>query len=274
MNLKDTLSAINNVPVAVKRIDNTNDSFYIKAFIITIINDSASMIGARKCVQSITDTGSKIIPSIFPASTPITMRNDLIYVYDPELARDLQYTYPIEDKHNKTDIKSGMFLKAYKAADYKKIMACTISHLRLWKLCADLKEPIMILEHDALLDKHFKYRYLEDGGFTGGAIGLNHPIGATRKAKVFHDKAIANGIPGCYECPAVDDLGAINVPQGLAGNSAYIIKPWAATMLIDKVKEIGLWPNDAVMCKQFFPWLQITLPFYTKLQGISSSTTL
>jgi hypothetical protein len=70
MNLKDTLSAINNVPtVAVKKIDNTNDSFYIKAFIITLINDSASMIGARKCVRSITDTGSKIIPSIFPAST-------------------------------------------------------------------------------------------------------------------------------------------------------------------------------------------------------------
>ena len=50
--------------------------------------------------------------------------------------------------------------------------------------------------------------------------------------------------------------------------------PEAARQLLNKTVEIGMWPNDALMCKQFFPWLQIVTPYYTTIQkGLTSTTT-
>lgn len=109
------------------------------------------------------------------------------------------------------------------------------------------------------------------GEFTGGILGLNSPIGATRKASVFHKELFSNF--GIHRVPSVDKIGDDPLPQGLAGNSAYIIKPWAAKKLLDKVREIGMWPNDALMCKQFFPWMQVCWPYYTVVQGTQSTTT-
>ena len=64
------------------------------------------------------------------------------------------------------------------------------------------------------------------------------------------------------------------IPQGLAGNSAYIIKPWAAKKVIQEVKEIGAWPNDALLCYQNFSFLAVTKKYYTRVQGLPSTTTL
>ena len=76
---------------------------------------------------------------------------------------------------------------------------------------------------------------------------------------------------GVQEAPYVAPKDAC--PQGLAGNSAYLIKPFAAQELLDKFKEVGGWPNDEVMCSQFFPWLRVINPPYTALQLLGSTTT-
>ena len=100
-------------------------------------------------------------------------------------------------------------------------------------------------------------------------LGLNNPIGATRRAHLFDGQV--RKIQGLQGVPSVDDW---DVPQGLAGNSAYMISPKAAKKLLNKVKEIGMWPNDALMCKQMFPWLQVVYPYYTTIQrGLKSTTT-
>jgi len=70
----------------------------------------------------------------------------------------------------------------------------------------------------------------------------------------------------------VPDIDEFNVPQGLAGNSAYIIKPAGANNLLNAVKEHGLWPNDAIMCKQLIPRLGVTKEYYTRVQGLPSTT--
>ena len=115
-----------------------------------------------------------------------------------------------------------------------------------------------------------------------GICGLNEPFYATRRPYVFNQNIINNlhennenakHYHGLRECPSVDSIGEPPAPQGLAGNSSYVIKPWAAQLLIDKVKEIGIWPNDALICKQLFPFLQVTWPYYTRVQRLSSSTT-
>ena len=62
------------------------------------------------------------------------------------------------------------------------------------------------------------------------------------------------------------------MPQGLAGNSAYIIKPAGAKSILDAAREHGLWPNDALMCKQIISNLGVTKTYYTRVQGLPSTT--
>ena len=44
--------------------------------------------------------------------------------------------------------------------------------------------------------------------------------------------------------------------------------------MIQLVKEYGLWPNDAIMCRQLVPKLNVTTEFYTRCQNLKSTTTL
>ena len=71
--------------------------------------------------------------------------------------------------------------------------------------------------------------------------------------------------------PTIDDL---TIPQGLPGNSAYIIKPSGAKKMLDLVKEFGAWPNDALMCKQLIQSIASSKIYYTKVQGTPSTTSL
>ena len=156
--------------------------------------------------------------------------------------------------------RTNLILKAYKTYDMTKRIAAAGSHYNLWKKCVELNQPIMILEHDAFFIKKFK-----PFDFEGGAISINDPDHATFNSKLY------NSIEeiGEQEVPWVTDK---NVPQGLPGHSAYIIKPWAAKEIIALQDDIGWWPNDAIMCKQLCPWLRVHKPYYTKVQGIKSTT--
>ena len=113
----------------------------------------------------------------------------------------------------------------------------------------------------------FTQKYI-DFEWEGGILGLNDPRGATRNSHIFHYKASAK--PGIIDCPYVDEEP---VPQGLAGNSAYIIRPFAAKFLISKLEEYGAWPNDALMCNQICPWLKVVYPYFSTVQGNISTTT-
>ena len=93
---------------------------------------------------------------------------------------------------------------------------------------------------------------------------------ATRKSKIYHDK-IQEKIDFFQPVPRIDEY---NIPQGLAGNSAYVIKPEGAQLMIDLTQEYGMWPNDALMCYQLVPKLGGTRNFYTRIQGLRSTTTL
>ena len=104
--------------------------------------------------------------------------------------------------------------------------------------------------------------------FEGGCLGLNDPAKATPKAELFHD-TLKNLGEGVHDAPWVMKK---EIPQGMAGNSTFIIKPWAAKEIIKAQDEIGWWPNDAIMCKQLCPWIRCYKPYLTKCQGIKSTT--
>lgn len=179
----------------------------------------------------------------------------------------LVWNYPLEGKIS--DIKSGLIKSAYQTADLRKRMSCFLSHWYLWQKCKTLDETILILEHDS----RFIKKLPADSTFAKAnydIIGINDPSMATRKSKMYHDKILERS-EFFQPVPRIDEF---NIPQGLAGNSAYVIKPAGAKLMIELTQEYGMWPNDALMCYQLVPKLGVTRNFYTRIQGLRSTTTL
>lgn len=273
------------------------DKFVMKAFIISMVNNHQSSVSTRKLLKTIEITKSRLQPFIMPATVPETIDFDISMYFPREYGdklyknKKLNYTWPKTPVEDKLDISTGIYKRAYAAADWRKVAACSISHMRLWQHCIDIDEPILILEHDAYFVGQFKYKNIalsgkirrdgetepeSKGEWSGGVCGINSPFGTTRKAPIFHTKlqqAVSGKGQGIATVPYVDDPNDLPLPSGLPGNSAYIIKPWAAKKLLEKTLEVGIWPNDALMCRQFFPWLQHSTAYYTKVQNTPSTTT-
>jgi len=147
-------------------------------------------------------------------------------------------------------------------------IGCSMSHFLLWGMCVALDETFLILEHDAEF-----IRPLPNIDFDG-ICQINDPTGATPKGAYWAEKMIERGKQhaGVHVWPKTK-MFANDKPDGLAGNSAYLIKPWAAKELVTKCDQLGLWPNDAVMCRQLFPYLQELYPFVTEVKQEQSTTT-
>ena len=238
----------------------------MNAFIIATETDTANL----QCGNLSSSIDQYDIPldiKIVEATTPETLTS---HAAASNRLSSFKWNWPLSPQQSGLDMASGLYKNAYAAQDQQKVIACAISHALLWEKCVEMDEAIMILESDAVFTRHFDYNDVKDSKW--GALGLNDPRGTTRKASVFHSIATANRKPGVYSVPRVDEIGSVPQPQGLAGNSAYLIRPHAAAQLLDAIDTYGLWPNDALMCQEMFSWLRITLPFYTRVQGGASST--
>ena len=230
----------------------------MKAYIIGDRDNPVSVKGMNGCASSMAQLKQDFTISLVQQTSPKTLDNDL----NP--FPGLKWNFPI-NAESWVD-KSGMVLQGYRTNNVDKVFACLISHARLWLRCIKLNEPIMILEHDAVFTRKFD----PDFEWEGGVLGLNDPRGATFNSPQYHVHVASKG-HGVHKAPYVADISR---PQGLPGNSAYIIKPFAAKQLLEKLKETGGWPNDALMCNQHFDWIKVLYPYATRLQGVRSTTTL
>tara|TARA_X000001316_G_C922013_1_gene36746 strand:- start:2713 stop:3408 length:696 start_codon:yes stop_codon:yes gene_type:complete len=177
----------------------------------------------------------------------------------------LKWNYPWEGET--TDLTTGLVKRSYPTTYKERRMACFASHYLLWYKSFREDVPILVLEHDAVFVHKLDPDPLIDSKYD--VIGINNPLMATRRAKKFFDTVKGKK----EEIQPIPDIDDFNVPQGLAGNSAYIIKPKGAEELIMAVEKYGAWPNDAIMCKQLIPNMGVTRRFYTKVQGLPSTTT-
>jgi len=239
----------------------------INAYIIRIDGNSVNFDSSNKLIQSIKDTNSDITPHILEATTPETISTHLRAEFSYYNPKEYFWGYPRSPEQNKLCIKSGLFLSCYAAKNQSVVEACSISHMRAWDKCVELDEPIIVFESDALLTREFK----ESDVSSTMLCGLNDPRGATRRAQVFHDKC--SGSVGTARVPLVNYPNEFPFPQGIAGNSAYYITPSAARKLLDNINYYGMYPNDAYMCSELFPWIRIVYPYITKVQGTVSTTT-
>lgn len=249
----------------------------IRGYIITLINDHDSTIAARKCVQSISASKSSIDPFIYPAVNPKNLDVIMEGYFGKSVLSNARYTYPKTESENRFDIKTGLQLNAYKTAVIEKRISCFMSHYVLWNECVALDEPIIIMEHDSLFVNTLKWDAIKN--FNGNILGLNDPRGATRKS-IEYDKIIKDQWEArknkqgnavlVFDAPWIDKQ---MIPQGIAGNSAYVIRPAGAEKLITLTAEHGIWPNDAIMCKQLMPGeLKQIYPYMTRVQRGKSTT--
>lgn len=229
----------------------------IEARIITIKDNKISEKGAEICIHSSKTFENDFRIDKFDAVTPDEVGVNLIDYM-------IEWNYPWEGEV--FDIATGLKKSAYRTANPPARIACALSHYKLWRQVAGAAKPFLILEHDAVFTNQLDETVLTTNH---QIIGINNPLYATRKAREFAQIAKqANG--HIVPVPTID---SVNIPQGLAGNSAYIIKPDGAKQMLKLVKQYGLWPNDALMCKQLVKGMGVTRKFYTRVQGLPSTTT-
>jgi len=224
----------------------------MKACIITLTDSEQSMASVDRLITSHVTVGNRFHCTEFAASTPATVDREMDL-------HGLVWTYPWEG----TSEAAGMTLHRYVTRNRKARMACFMSHYRLWLMAR--KEPILILEDDALFTRRFDPTPLLESDF--GIIGINDPRGATRLDDVFHACVQAKA-QEIQPVPWIDDP---HIPQGLAGASAYLMKPAGAKLAIDAAREYGAWPNDALLCKQLVPGLGVTRTYFTTIQNTPST---
>lgn len=232
----------------------------MKAFVITIKNNKYSEKVADRCIKSAYDFGLRVEKFYG------TNKSEAWSVMKD---RGLEWTWANMNTEVVYCQKTGLKMHPYRCDSLDPVIGCTMSHYSLWTRCVELNEPIVILEHDAVFINTFPH----DIEFYG-ICGLNDPRGATRKADLWYQQSIQRKGIGVFPKPLVNTEEDKDTPDGLAGNSALIIKPWAAKKVIDKVHEVGVWPNDATICQQLFPWLEEYYPFITTAkQSLSTTTT-
>ena len=231
--------------------------------VITMTSNEVSLGAFTKLQDSSYRVGNDFRPEIFEATIAENAEDHMSKLL-------LEWNYPWEGVV--TDLKTGLKKSAYPTQNRLNRIACAISHYRLWAVCVKTDKPMLIMEHDAIFIQKFRYdNLLEDKHYN--IIGINNPIGNTRKSHEFHkilQQSVDREHTGIVPVPTIDNF---DIPQGLAGNSAYIIKPKGARMCIKAASEHGLWPNDALMCKQLIPHMGVTKAYYTNTQRVVSTTT-
>ena len=230
----------------------------IDCYVICIMNNPLSEESAARLAESMPRYANL---HSFDAVTPER-------VFARAKRYNLVWNYPWSG--TEMDIKSGLLKSAYPTAVKEKRIGCFLSHYFLWQKGFDDDKPIIIHEHDAVykshdplpIDKFKKSKY--------DIIGLNDPFGATRRSSEY-DRVVQESPGDIVRAPLIDD---ISVPQGIAGNSSYYIEPSGAVKMMQLTAEYGMWPNDALMCRQLVPTLGQTKQYYTYVQGTASTTTL
>lgn len=240
-----------------------------KAYVIRMSDNEHSVNCHKNLVQSIIETNTNVVPIEFEATQPKDILDHKTEVFG---SSPVMWSWPQTEIEDRTHLTTGLFMRHYKAVDQKRVVAAALSHYRLWKKCVEDDEPIIVLEHDAYFTRRLDPGEFKDSKW--GAIGLNDPRGATRKGSKFHEMVQLMG-KGLQQVPIIDNENDPPLPMGLAGHSAYMLRPYAAKELLDTVRSVGMWPNDAVMCIQLFRWIRVVNPYFTTIQrGVSTTTQL
>jgi len=223
----------------------------VRAFVITLLGHPYSEACAARCIESARLHGVEV--ERFPAVTGLSG-------FDVMREHGLRWTWASANTRGTTCLMTGLHQHPYGSLEPK--IGCSMSHYLLWRKCVE-EGPLLILEHDAVF-----LRELPEFEFNG-ICQINDPAGATHRGAIWSEHMRQRGAGVFPKTRVMEDPLR---PDGLAGNSAYVIKPWAAQDLIGAFEKYGVWPNDATMCVQLFPYLQELYPWVTRVEQSVSTT--
>jgi len=230
----------------------------MQAFVIRLENNEYSERVAERCIASGKKYGIKVEP--FNAITKEEAYSELKKL-------KLEWGWANNNTKNTICPYTGLLQFPYTCKDLRTKIACSLSHFHLWCLSVFLWEPILILEHDAVF-----IRELPEIDFKG-ICQINDPAGCTPKGKAWSRNMHKRGRNLSADAwPKTRIEYKDNRPDGLAGNSAYLIHHHAALQLVNAFKEYGVWPNDATICIQLFPYLEEYYPFIIETRQEKSTT--
>lgn len=193
----------------------------MRAFVITIFGNEKSEAAAERCIESAKQFGIDV-----EKHRAIT-------------GKELLEDGPFLNYATWACINVTEFAESW--SRYENALACFCSHHMLWGLSWVQKEPILILEHDAVFVSDPKLDELK------------------------FNKLLSIGKPSYGQFDLKDNPGiypAFSKNNGayLGGAHAYIVKPDAAIELINKAREKAL-PTDIFLSRKTFPWLQELYPW-------------
>ena len=207
-----------------------------------------------------------------PDAFEVQIGEELVRAFTPEddvtkglESHGLEWRYPFEDGLVAFEPFTGLSLPAYRTPHPDRRIACFLSHFREWKRIAIEGETGLILEDDAdvfdleaLLEVHAALEAPPPGHRRAPMqfhiVGVNDPRGATRLADRYHGAVkTAAGLTCAPVIVAAPWIDYAEIPQGLAGGSAYFMTPWGARLAMKAAHDYGAWPNDALLCKQLLP---------------------
>jgi GR25 family glycosyltransferase involved in LPS biosynthesis len=122
------------------------------------------------------------------------------------------------------------------------VQGCFLSHWKLWNLCVELNEPIVILEHDSVIQQKWESITLDT------SIIKLHRHYSGKKVKY--------------------DVDSGNWSKS---GHAYCISPFHAKILIEFVRRVGAYEVDIIMGNKVIP-VQHLAPSWVERQNTYSTT--
>lgn len=223
----------------------------MRAYCIIVGESDCSREAGARCIESGAAVGLDVRPFW---ATPV---NEVLSEYK---RLGLRWTWANGNASRSVCPLTNLKQHPYRTRDVRMRMGCSLSHWQLWNKCALLAEPVLILEHDAVIDRPlpaYEWR---------GAAMVNDPRGAAPNGEKWAAAIQAKG-PGVHRKSV---MNPDSVPDGLSGGSAYVITPQAAAQAVDMVERVGMWPNDAILCRQLGFDLYEVYPFVTHVEAARS----
>lgn len=188
----------------------------MKSFVITIENIPESVKSADRCIASAARCGVKVnrVVAITPENDPV-------------------------DMFRRLNLSTKNF-ESNKYSRYERCLSAFLSHRLLWTMCAEQKDNILILEHDAV--------------FTN-----------TLPTSVMYDKNIeivSFGAPsyGKYNTPSRIGVNPLTSKAYFPGAHAYMMTPSGAKKALEESfktaqpTDIFFNVNSFPDLKEFYPW--------------------
>ena len=196
----------------------------MKAYVITIKSNKKSYESARRCIRSAGRMGVEVemFNAITPADSPIKIASD-------------------------KNIPTDLFEEVY--SRFNNCLAAFLSHHTLWERCVELKEPVLVLEHDAVFVNQLP------PFFTGKIVNLGKPS------------------YGKYNTPPMLGENPLISKRYLPGAHGYYIEPAGAKQLIETAQTKAA-PTDVYInlenfpdIKEYYPWPVEAKDGFTTIQN-------